>query len=136
MLKFLVFLGSARDSTPPRPARHGLRVARQCEGHLQSLGHDIELIDPLSIDLPPIFKPHFSYTKGAAAEAGGFPGTVDAQAWRGYVGRTLSQLEGWAAAARARRGPLKAFPAQRPPSRRTRLRATRLETCRPRRIAL
>ena len=67
--KFLVFLGSARDSTPPRPARLGLRVARQCEKHLQEMGHDVELIDPLSIELPAAFKPHFAYAKGAAPEA-------------------------------------------------------------------
>ena len=69
MQKFLVFLGSARDSTPPRPARLGLRVARQCEKHLQAMGHEVELIDPLSIDLPASFKPHFAYAQGAAPEA-------------------------------------------------------------------
>lgn len=52
MQNFLVFLGSARDSTPPRPARLGLRVARQCEKHLQNMGNAVELIDPLSIELP------------------------------------------------------------------------------------
>lgn len=67
--KFLVFLGSARDSTPPRPARLGMRVARQCEKHLQAMGHDVELIDPLSIDLPASFKPHFAYAQGAVPEA-------------------------------------------------------------------
>jgi len=67
--KFLVFLGSARDSTPPRPARLGMRVARQCEKHLQAMGHDVELIDPLSIDLPASFKPHFAYALGAAPQA-------------------------------------------------------------------
>ncbi|WOK37597.1 NAD(P)H-dependent oxidoreductase [Sphingomonas sp. C3-2] len=69
MQKFLVFLGSARDSTPPRPARLGLRVARQCEKHLQEMGHAVELIDPLSIELPAAFKPHFAYAKSAAPEA-------------------------------------------------------------------
>lgn len=69
MQKFLVFLGSARDSTPPYPARLGLRVARQCEIRLQALGHSVELIDPLSFELPAIFKPHFSYEKNAAPEA-------------------------------------------------------------------
>jgi len=67
--KFLVFLGSARESSPPRPARLGLRVARQCEKHLQEIGHAVELIDPLSIELPAAFKPHFAYAKGAAPEA-------------------------------------------------------------------
>lgn len=66
--KFLVFLGSARDSTPPRPARLGLRVAQQCAKLLQEMGHIVELIDPLSIELPAAFKPHFAYAKGAAPE--------------------------------------------------------------------
>ena len=67
--KFLVILGSARDSTPPRPARLGLRVARQCRNHLESLGHGAELIDSLSIELPGVFKPHFAYARGAAPQA-------------------------------------------------------------------
>lgn len=196
MQKFLVFLGSARDSTPPRPARLGLRVARQCETHLQEMGHAVELIDPLSIELPAAFKPHFAYAKNAAPEAlnalaakieaadgyvmvspeynhsmspalahllnhfgsslfsykpsaiftysagqwggaraavgmrtflselgclpvsamihlpkaqdiltetGDFAEGVDAAAWQGYFGRTLVQLEWWAAAAKAQR---------------------------------
>jgi len=69
MRKFLVFLGSARESTPPRPARLGLRVARQCQSHLEAMGHSVELIDPLSIELPAIFKPHFAYPKSAAPES-------------------------------------------------------------------
>lgn len=69
MQKFLVFLGSTRDSTPPRPARLGLRVARQCATHLRSMGHAVELIDPLSIENPAAFKPHFAYAKGTAPEA-------------------------------------------------------------------
>lgn len=69
MQKFLIFLGSVRDSIPPRPARLGMRVARQCEQYLQELGHVVELIDPLSIELPGLFKPHFAYAKSAAPEA-------------------------------------------------------------------
>ena len=64
--KFLVFLGSARESTPPRPARLGLRVSLQCTRFLEGLGHSVELIDPLTIPLPAPFKPHFSYAKGMA----------------------------------------------------------------------
>ena len=30
-MKFLIFLGSVRDSTPPKPARLGLRVAQAAE---------------------------------------------------------------------------------------------------------
>ena len=67
--KFLIFLGSARDSTPPRPARLGLRVAQHCGKHLEAMGHGVELIDPLSIELPVSFKPHFAYAKCAAPEA-------------------------------------------------------------------
>lgn len=69
MTKFLVFLGSARDSTPPRPARLGLRVARQCQIHLEGMGHAVELIDPLSIELPAIFKAHFTYARNTAPDA-------------------------------------------------------------------
>lgn len=196
MQKFLVFLGSARDSTPPRPARLGLRVARRCEKHLLDSGHSVELIDPLSIEFPAVFKPHFAYTKSQAPEAldllakkvdaadgyvmvspeynhsmspalahllnhfgsslfsykpsaivtysagqwggaraavgmrtflselgclpvsamihlpkaqdilteeGDFSEDVDAEAWTGYLGRTLAQLEWWAAATQAQR---------------------------------
>ena len=205
--KFLVFLGSARDSTPPRPARLGLRVARQCQSQLAAMGHSVELIDPLAIELPAIFKPHFAYATNAAPAAleelagkiadadgyvmvspeynhsmspalahllnhfgsslfsykpsaivtysagqwggaraaigmraflselgclpvsamihlpkaqevltadGDFLEQIDADAWRGYFGRTLTQLEWWAAAAHAHRtsgGPPIAAPA-------------------------
>lgn len=196
MQRFLVFLGSARDSTPPRPARLGLRVARRCERQLLERGHAVELIDPLSIPQAASFKPHFAYAKGQAPEAleqlagkiaaadgyvmvspeynhsmspalahllnhfgsslyaykpsaivtysagqwggaraavgmrtflselgclpvsamvhlpkaqeilndaGDFAQGVDAQAWQGYLGRTLAQLEWWSAAAQAQR---------------------------------
>lgn len=69
MTKFLVFLGSARDSTPPRPARLGLRVARQCQIHLEGMGHTVEVVDPLSIELPAIFKAHFAYARNIAPNA-------------------------------------------------------------------
>ncbi len=64
-MKFLIFLGSVRDSTPPRPARLGMRVSRACEYFLK-LGHEehsIEIIDPLDYEQGPVFKPHFSYAK-------------------------------------------------------------------------
>jgi len=67
-MKFLVFLGSERDSAPPRPARLGLRVARACERRLDIAGLDTRLVDPLDIDLPVPFKPHFSYARGKAPE--------------------------------------------------------------------
>lgn len=215
MKKFLVFLGSARDSTPPRPARLGLRVARQCEIRLQALGRSVEMIDPLLIEFPAVFKPHFAYSKSTVPEAldllarkieaadgyvmvspeynhsmspalshllnhfgsslfsykpsaivtysagqwggaraavgmrpflselgclpvsamvhipkaqdvltetGDFLAGVDADAWLGYIGRTFSQLDWWAAAAHAHRtseGTSKAAPAfSRDPSQR------------------
>ena len=62
-LKILVFLGSTRDSTPPRPARLGQRVARALVAQLEEGGHDVALIDPLEFDLHGPFKPHFSYSK-------------------------------------------------------------------------
>jgi len=33
------------------------------------MGHAVELIDPLLIELPAAFKPHFAYARGAAPEA-------------------------------------------------------------------
>lgn len=65
-MRFLVFLGSDRDSTPPRPARLGARVAAACTRRLHTLNAEAELVDPLSIDLPSPFKPHFSYAAGQA----------------------------------------------------------------------
>ena len=68
-MDILVFLGSARDSTPPRPARLGLRVARMCQGWLAARGHAVRLVDPLDLDLPGVFKPHFAYPEGRAPAA-------------------------------------------------------------------
>lgn len=70
-MHFLLFLGSVRDSTPPRPARLGLGV---CNALLNAFaarcpGHKIELIDALDIPLEPVFKPHFSYPENRAPEA-------------------------------------------------------------------
>lgn len=66
---FLIFLGTTRDSTPPRPARLGLRVARACLAHLQASDNSAELIDPLDYDLGTLFKPHFAYAAGKAPAA-------------------------------------------------------------------
>ncbi|RUO20937.1 NADPH-dependent oxidoreductase [Aliidiomarina iranensis] len=60
-LNILVFLGSVRDSTPPKPARLGLRVALACERLIREAGHDVELIDPIDYERPAIFKPAFAY---------------------------------------------------------------------------
>lgn len=69
-MNFLIFLGSVRDSTPPKPARLGERVALACERYLQAAFPDItvEIIDPLDYPLGPVFKPHFAYAKGKAPE--------------------------------------------------------------------
>ncbi|MEL7107057.1 MAG: NAD(P)H-dependent oxidoreductase [Pseudomonadota bacterium] len=60
-MKTLVFLGSLRDSAPPSPARLGARVAAATAGRLGDLGAEVTLIDPLNLDLPQPFKPHFAY---------------------------------------------------------------------------
>ncbi|QUX91570.1 NADPH-dependent oxidoreductase [Marinomonas sp. A3A] len=64
-MKILMFLGTVRNSTPPRPARLGERVAKACLASFSSQygGHEIELVDALEFPLEPIFKPHFSYSK-------------------------------------------------------------------------
>jgi NAD(P)H-dependent FMN reductase len=67
-IEILVFLGSVRISTPPRPARLGERLARFCTEELVSRGHRVNLVDPMEIRLDPVFKPHFSYQKGKAPE--------------------------------------------------------------------
>lgn len=52
-MKYLVFLGTVRDSTPPKPARLGERVAKACVNYLeQSFDNaEVELIDPLDLSL-------------------------------------------------------------------------------------
>ncbi len=67
-MKILVFLGSARKSSPPRPARLGERVASACIGRIEHDGCNVELIDPLEYHLDAVFKPHFSYAEGKAPD--------------------------------------------------------------------
>lgn len=69
-MKFLVFLGTVRDSTPPKPARLGERVAKSCLACLnnQYAEHEFELIDALDFPSEDIFKPHFAYAKSNAPE--------------------------------------------------------------------
>ncbi|ETI60489.1 NADPH-dependent FMN reductase [Marinomonas profundimaris] len=64
-MKFLLFLGTVRNSTPPRPARLGERVAKASFACFlsQHSEHEIELVDALDYPLEPVFKPHFSYSK-------------------------------------------------------------------------
>ncbi|MBH0039584.1 NADPH-dependent FMN reductase [Pseudoalteromonas sp. SWN166] len=67
-MKILVFLGTVRDSTPPRPARLGERVGKACIECLneQFSDHEFELIDALDYPSEKVFKPHFSYAQGKA----------------------------------------------------------------------
>lgn len=70
-MKFLIFLGTVRDSTPPRPPRLGERVVKVC---LQCLttrfgDNDFELVDALDYPLNTVFKPHFSYSKSQVPTA-------------------------------------------------------------------
>lgn len=70
-MNLLIFIGSARQSTPPRPARLGERVALACQTHLQTRLGDtasVTLVDPLDVDPGPVFKPHFAYAQGRAPE--------------------------------------------------------------------
>jgi chromate reductase, NAD(P)H dehydrogenase (quinone) len=65
-MKFLVFLGTVRDSTPPNPPRLGLQVAKACVSQIYQGDHSAELIDPLDFDAGPIFKPYFAYARSKA----------------------------------------------------------------------
>lgn len=67
-MKFLVFLGTVRDSTPPEPARLGARVAEACLECLKTRydSHEVELIDALDFPFEPVFKPHFAYPESRA----------------------------------------------------------------------
>ena len=70
-MKLLLFLGTSRDSSPPRPKRLGQRVAKACLQHFEGKVQDveIELVDVLDYLLEPVFKPHFAYAKGRAPSA-------------------------------------------------------------------
>ncbi len=70
-MNLLVFLGSVRTTTPPRPERLGARVALMCQRLVRERDHDAALIDPLDFDLGGPFKPHFSYARDKA------PGILD-----------------------------------------------------------
>lgn len=70
-MKILVFLGTVRDSTPPKPARLGERVAKaslECFTNRYS-EHEVEVIDALEYPLEHVFKPQFSYLEGKAPAA-------------------------------------------------------------------
>ena len=65
-MNFLIFLGTIRDSTPPRPARLGERVARACARRLNSAEVSYETIDPMEVEQPNPFKPQFAYATSKA----------------------------------------------------------------------
>ena len=67
-MNILVFLGSVRTTTPPRPARLGARVAAACKRLLNARDHSATVVDPLEFDLGGAFKPHFSYASGKAPD--------------------------------------------------------------------
>ena len=67
-MNYLVFLGSARASSPPYPQRLGLRVAKAVINHMTDNNHNADLIDPLNYALGDIFKPHFSYKRSDLPE--------------------------------------------------------------------
>lgn len=69
-MKILIFLGTVRDSTPPRPARLGVRVAKACMEcfRIDYPQLEVELIDGLDYPLEPVFKPHFAYSKNSVPE--------------------------------------------------------------------
>ncbi|GGW73666.1 NADPH-dependent FMN reductase [Alishewanella tabrizica] len=67
-MKLLVLLGTVRESTPPTPARLGVRVAKAVLECLKSRceGHEIELIDAKDYPIEAVFKPLFAYPKSKA----------------------------------------------------------------------
>jgi NAD(P)H-dependent FMN reductase len=68
-LNILIFLGSVRESIPPKPARLGMRVANACKRSLDNRDMTCALVDPLEIELEAVFKPHFAYAKQSAPVA-------------------------------------------------------------------
>ena len=64
-MKFLLFLGTVRESSPPKPVRLGSRVSKACLLCLQShfSEHEFEIIDALDYPNDAVFKPHFAYTQ-------------------------------------------------------------------------
>ena len=64
----LVILGSERISGPPEPPRLGERVASACVHRLEAKAVPATQVDPIEIELPHPFKPHFAYRRGSAPE--------------------------------------------------------------------
>ncbi|WP_424931697.1 NADPH-dependent FMN reductase [Amaricoccus macauensis] len=68
-MKSLLFLGSVRESTPPKPARLGARVAEAVARLARREGMETEIVDPLDFQLEAPFKPHFAYASGRAPKS-------------------------------------------------------------------
>ncbi|GAB7219940.1 NADPH-dependent FMN reductase [Vibrio comitans] len=64
-MNILIFLGSCRTSSPPRPKRLGERVSLACSHLLNRAfpGNTVEIIDPLDYDTGGVFKPEFAYSR-------------------------------------------------------------------------
>jgi NAD(P)H-dependent FMN reductase len=62
-MKLLVFLGSRRASSPPSPPRLGERVARHLVAEASKV-FDVELVDPLTLPVEPVFRPVFTRPPG------------------------------------------------------------------------
>lgn len=70
-MNIIIFLGSLRDSSPPKPARLGERVALYCQQSLSLQSHQVTLVDPLDLNFKTTtagkaFKPYFSYSPNKA----------------------------------------------------------------------
>ena len=63
-MKFLLFLGSVRESAPPKPMRLGKRVSKAIVTNFEQAfpEHEIEVIDALDIELNSVFKPEFAFS--------------------------------------------------------------------------
>jgi NAD(P)H-dependent FMN reductase len=67
-MKFQLFLGTVRDSSPPRPKRLGERVARATVETFGALWpeHELEVVDALDFESGGVFKPHFAFRRSNA----------------------------------------------------------------------
>jgi len=68
VLRTVVFVGSAKTAAPPwdTTERYGTRVLKYVLSILEKreVKHEVNVLDPLEIDLPVLHKPHFYYGKG------------------------------------------------------------------------
>lgn len=83
-LHFAVVLGSTRTAGPPFPTNLGARVGEFVAKAILNRGHSVDIINPITEDLPLLQKPQFAYASGKS------PIALDALATRlkdahGYV---------------------------------------------------